>query len=323
MLSRYISILIAISILLPAATLCAIPLVYEPDDTGTFITSGQDILAIEYLAVRDNLTTPTGADYPDAALRIVLYKPENYEWRGLISEDVWDRRDELQSFSIPGPSADGNWANDGMVAFRSSGIYTWTDQRFDRIVFRIVVDNPSDIRATETLIWGIINETSSRSTVEFHNDSVDVNFRTLDLPEETGTPSVEIEEVWYERNIVNAGYEGINVHVRFHASDMRTLAGRIGVYVHYMNSNAPVECYVQDAAYRTSEGSLTIQQDFMPLMTETTFTDFIFFIPYAAFPESHNFIEYYTTVQILDSSWMLMASHESGSFALRNPEKND
>ncbi len=299
------------------------PEVYDAEEEGTlFITDGFDILCLDYLEVFDNGVQEDGTDFPYGRLWLIMYDPRPYEDQSEMNEDEWDRRDELERFELPGPSSQGRWGNDDSVAFRSAGIYGWDENRWDRVVFRLVVEEPTEAWETDTLMWGTIHEDDSYNTEVFEDEQINVFFRTTDLPEERLFPDAEITEIWFEHNVMSGGREGLEVHVVFDIDHMRTYTGRLCVFVHYEVDGEQVICAGDDPAYESPNGYLTIQEDFVPLYPTTTFTDFPLFIPYDAFPESDRYIDYYIDIEILDELWELIGTGTSPVFELRRSGKS-
>ncbi len=316
-----ISLFFVIStILMSGEQATGLPAVFDARDDARFIDMGVRTLSIDYIWVKDNAVTRSGSDYPNARLWLIMYEPEPYENVELMQEDRWNRSHEIARYELPGPTGDELWANGDEVAFRNLGVYDWRTHEFDRVVFRIIVEEPSSNIATDTIMWGTVHEDDSYSTMEYANDSISVFFRTVDLPEIFLTPMTSIEEVWLEHNVKSGGYEGLEIHVRFEIDHMRSFMGRLAVYLHYASDGTPVECHVADPLYRTPAGNLTIQQNFVPYYTDTIFTDFALFIPYDAFPVSSDFVDYFANIEIMDEERKVIGSTTSPVFSVRRPE---
>jgi hypothetical protein len=145
----------------------ALPEVTDVDGRSGFIDLGRDILTIDYMEVLDNGVITSGTDYPYGRIWVILYEPIPYENRDLVQDDQWKRNYEIDRFEIPGPSPRERWANDDAVVFRNLGIYDWAHGELDRIVFRIIVEEPSDGSDVLTLMWGTIHEDDSYVTLEY------------------------------------------------------------------------------------------------------------------------------------------------------------
>jgi len=307
-------------LLFTAGHTSALPAIYDADNDVRFIDLGSEVLAIDYLGIWDNRVLGSGTDYPYGHIWIILYQPEPYESRDLIEENTWNRSYEIDRFEIPGPSRDGLWENNDEVAFRNLGIHDWHEGETDRIVFRIVVEEPAIDTPTETLTWGTIHEDDTYTALQFANANLEILFRTLALPETFLRPSVSFEDAWFEHNVKMGMHTGLEVHVRFQVDNLRSYPCRLAAFVHYIENDNPVECRMQDPLYRTPNGNITIQEDFMPYYTSTIFDDFDMFIPYEAFPPSDDYVDYYMIIEVMDADRLVIASLRSRVFSVRSPE---
>ncbi len=310
-----------ILITMPFSPASSSPVIFDADD-ARYIDEGFDILTIDYILVTDNLVTDTGFDYPYGKIWIILYEPEPYENLDLMEEENWDRSHELARIELPGPSGFDRWSDGDEVIFSNLGIYEWGGNSFDRVVFRIFVEEPSADIHSQTLMWGTLSETASHhTTYEFNNDCIYIYFRTLDLPEEQLPPMVSIQDIWLEHNVKVGGFDGLRVHMKFQADNMRAQTCRIAAYFHYDNNSESVACGIDDPAYSTPTGNLTIQKDFIPIYPATIFSDFTMFIPYEAFPFSDDYIDYHVNIEVLDSGWKYIGSGQSPVFSVMRPEE--
>jgi hypothetical protein len=297
----------------------AIPQAFDGTGNADLITQGQGLLCLDYLGVRDNRVQEDGADYPYGRLWLILYDPGHYDCRKEMKEEDWAPADELDRLQLPGPSDQARWSNDDEMVYRNFGVLEWKTANLDRLVFRIIVDDPTASWETDTLAWGVIEENDSLNTVIYETADLTAIFRTTDLPELTLAPAITISDVWFVHNVKKDNMRGLEVHIDYQVDNMRTVPCRVAAFIHTEGDATPVECAMDDPKYRTSDGHLTVQEDFVPIYTNTSFSDVALFIPYDAFPVSDDFVSYYAVVQILDAGWHELGSTESVPFEVRRP----
>jgi hypothetical protein len=237
-----------------------------------------------------------------------------------MNEDDWVRSDEIIRVIIQGPSADGKWANDNEMVFKNLGVHEWSAGAKDRIVFRFLVDRPSEDWETDTLMWGIARETETQDATSYELPEMSVIFRTLDLPETAPPPVVTFNDVWFVHDVKKDGRTGLEAHVDFQVDNLRASLCRLAGFVHSNADGSQVSTPIEDPEYRTSEGFLTVQEEFVPVYTNTSFSDYSLFIPYDAFPVSADFVSYYVVVQVLDSDLKQLGSTNSVAFEVKRPE---
>jgi hypothetical protein len=107
--------------------------------------------------------------------------------------------------------------------------------------------------------------------------------------------------------------------VRFDVTNMRGEVARLSAYVHEHPGGESVRSMIDNPLYRTPDGWLTVQEDFMPYYPDTTFTDFILFFPYDAFPTSDDYVDYVMNVEIADEDGDVIRSAFSPAFSVLNP----
>ena len=317
------SILILLALVLTAfpLTASALPELFDGEGDPEFIDLGSDILCLDYLGVWNNGVFEDAADYPYGKLWLIIYEPYNYEDMDEMEEEDWDRRDEIQRIELPGPSTRQRWRNDDEFTFLNCGIHVWSEHHFSRVVFRIFVEEPTPEWEVDTLMWGTIYEDDSYAPIEFNNDELWAYFRTTDLPEPDLMAGGMISDIWFEHNVYNLEMDGLEIHIEFDVYDMRAETGRIAAFVHYDIDDKAVECMIDDNDWSTPDGNLTVQMDFVPLFPRTTFNDFALFIPYEAFPESREYIDYYVDIEILDGEWEFIVDASSPVFEVRQSSK--
>jgi hypothetical protein len=237
-----------------------------------------------------------------------------------MNEDDWVRSDEIMRVMIQGPSSDGRWSNDDETVFKNLGVHQWSGGAKDRIVFRFMVDQPSSDWDTDTLMWGTVRENDSYDAQLYETADMSVIFRTLDLPEVALIPSVIFNDIWFVHNVKKDGRTGLEAHVDFQVNNLRADLCRLAGFVHLNTDGSQVPTPLEDPAFRTPEGFLTVQSEFVPVYTYSSFADYPLFIPYDAFPVSADFAPYYMVVQVLDSEWKQLGSMNSVVFEVNRPE---
>jgi len=307
-------------LLLLATPSSAIEICNEADNPDV-ITAGTNILTIDYLGIVDNGVTETGADPSYASLWLIIYDPRHYADIPEMNEDEWRRSHEIARFQIPGPSTQGRWRNDDEVAYRNFGIYDWASDRFDQVVFRIYVEEPGEGVATDTLMWGVIQEDDTYdSNLEFIGGSLQINFRTTTLPENVLRPEATITETWLVHNAESGSYNGLEIHVKLQIDNMRARQCRLAAYVHLDSNGESVYSNIDDPTFSTPSGYLTVQEEFVPIYPETIFNDFVLFIPYEAFPTSDDYVDYHANLEILDNDWNYLGSIQTPAFSVLRPK---
>ncbi len=295
--------------------------VYDATDDGIFIDQGFQILSVDYVHIIENDVLEDGTDYPYGRIWIAVYDPDPYEKMDNLSEESWERSDEYGRYALPGPSDSDRWADGDEMAYLDAGVHEWVEGSKDRIVFRIFVEEPGYKILTDTLMWGVVEEDDTiGSTTSYTNDSLSINFRTLNFPEIFLPPVLDFKDAWLEHEVSIDGSRGLSVHSEFQIDNMRTKSCRIAVYVHYADDTDPVMSQLDDPDFSTPSGLLTAQEDFMPIYTFTIFSDYPVFIPYDAFPISDDFVEYTASVEILDSDGDYIGSMETPVFSVLRPE---
>lgn len=302
-----------------AYPLQAIPNIHETTSPD-FILSGENILTLDYLEIRNNHVQKDAPTYPFGKIWLILYKPHHYEKKEHMSENDWLRSQELARYPIPGPSKDSSWMDKDQTVFKNTGIYKWSDNDLQSIVFRLMVEQTSLKWDSETLTWGIIREMDSFNSLTFETKDVMIIFRTCNLPERRLPPKAVINNIWFIHNATKGSLTGIQINVDFNIENMRAHKCRIAAFIHSGVTNKAVMCELDDPYYKTPGGAITSQQDFIPLYTNTSFPNFKLFIPYDTFPVSANYSDYYALIQILDEKWSRIESKRSEIFQIIRQE---
>ncbi|MCX6645326.1 MAG: hypothetical protein NTY09_03060 [bacterium] len=290
------------------------PEVVDLADNRDFVNEGYGVLHLDYLAIWDNMVLEDGADYPLGTIWLILYDPDPYADMDEMDEEDWDPSDELGRFQVPGLGSRDRWSNSDEIIYRNAGLYEWESDKFDRIVFRVLIENSSADYDTSTIIWGVINKDEAYTASEYDNEYASIKFRTTDLPEYDMPPYVTFNELWFEHEVNVDGQDGVMLHADFQVDNMRGEVARLAAFVHYDENDESVECQIDNPDYMTSDGYLTYQTDMMPLYPYTVYSDTTLFFPYDAFPESDDYIQLYMHVELLDADWNYIGAEDSPVF---------
>ena len=294
------------------------PSVFDASGKQGYVTVGHGILCLDYLKIRDNHILNYSPDYPYAHIWLILYNPNPYANKKTVWEKDWSRTDEILRIEIPAPSSENRWSNGDETAFRNFGLYQWNQNKFDRLVFRIAVENPAKNVEIETIIWGAVAENDTYTGFNVQNADAAVIFRTANLPEYPAPPSAKINDIQFVHNTVQDSRSSLQVRLSFEADNLRTEPCRVAVYIHNADDDSPVSCIIDDLRFRTRDGYLTVQDEFTPFYDVAKFSNYALFIPYAAFPVTEEYHKYWALVHILDHDLDKLASRHSEVFELRH-----
>lgn len=92
-------------------------------------------------------------------------------------------------------------------------------------------------------------------------------------------PSAKIENVWVEQDVTKNNQKGINIHVKFNTIDMKGLKGQCVVYF-YNPDKSKMPYKLSD--YKTTDGQTSCSRDFNPGYENSTYNDFVIFMPKSA-----------------------------------------
>lgn len=101
-----------------------------------------------------------------------------------------------------------------------------------------------------------------------------------------------VTKVWVDHN-VNDGYgnKGMKIHVKFDINGMLNRTGRAVAYFYNSNGSALRD---SNSSYRTTNGNVSVGQDFVPNYANCTFNDLTMFIPYTELHLTRNTSCYFT-----------------------------
>jgi uncharacterized protein YgiM (DUF1202 family) len=89
--------------------------------------------------------------------------------------------------------------------------------------------------------------------------------------------SATINRIWEEHNVFQDQQKGMKIHVKFNTYNMQNMQGRCIAYFYHNNGAALKD---NNNSYRSSDGQVSVGQNFKPGYKETLYEDFILFIPY-------------------------------------------
>lgn len=88
-----------------------------------------------------------------------------------------------------------------------------------------------------------------------------------------------VTRLWVDHNVNDEyGNKGMKIHVKFDISGMLNRTGRAVAYFYNSNGNALRDI---NSSYRTTNGNVSVGQDFVPNYANCTFNDLTMFIPYS------------------------------------------
>jgi len=90
--------------------------------------------------------------------------------------------------------------------------------------------------------------------------------------------SATINNIWTEHNIYQDGQKGMKIHVEFYTYNMRNIQGNCIAYFYYKNGSALKD---KNNLYKTDDGNVSTEKEFIPEYENTTYKDFYLFIPYS------------------------------------------
>lgn len=89
----------------------------------------------------------------------------------------------------------------------------------------------------------------------------------------------EIEKVWLEHNVWEDGVNGMRIHVKFNVDNMKGLEGRLIAYF-YNDDKSGTPLNDMNGRYKTTDGKVSVGEDFVPTYDGSSWADFQIFMPY-------------------------------------------
>lgn len=99
----------------------------------------------------------------------------------------------------------------------------------------------------------------------------------LSVTPSTGTPLAKIDNVWIEHNALK-GSPGMRVHVNFNTYNLKDEECQLAAYF-YSASGERLEDFNQE--YRATDSNVASFENFFPMYSSTTFSDYPLFLPYS------------------------------------------
>lgn len=89
--------------------------------------------------------------------------------------------------------------------------------------------------------------------------------------------SATISRIWEEHNVFQDQQKGMKIHIKFNTYNMQNVQGKCIAYFYHKNGAALKD---NNNSYRSSDGQVSVEQNFKPGYKEALYEDFILFIPY-------------------------------------------
>lgn len=104
-------------------------------------------------------------------------------------------------------------------------------------------------------------------------------------------PTAGIDKVWIEHNVKQDGKNGINIHIKFHTSEMDGETGQCVVYFYNPDKSKMTARTEQSSEYKTKDGQACISKNFQPNYENAVYNDFVVFMPKNAltYPKGENY----------------------------------
>lgn len=90
------------------------------------------------------------------------------------------------------------------------------------------------------------------------------------------SPKAKIHKVWAEHNVMYDGKKCMEIHVKFEVDNMKGKTGRVIAYF-YTDSGTALTDY--NSSYRTTNGKVSVGEDFTPSYDNSIWNDFVLYIP--------------------------------------------
>jgi hypothetical protein len=87
-----------------------------------------------------------------------------------------------------------------------------------------------------------------------------------------------INKIWAEYNVIVDGVYGMKIHVSFAVSSMVNIQGSCAVYFYLEDGNALKD---SNGLYATTNGTVATSVMFIPAYENSTYSDFVLFMPYS------------------------------------------
>lgn len=138
-------------------------------------------------------------------------------------------------------------------------------------------------RSGNTLTVKILPNSSTESRSDYFNVKTTDGSKVQKIElKQTGksyssiSPKAKIHKVWAEHNVMYDGKKCMEIHVKFEVDNMKGKTGRVIAYF-YTDSGTALTDY--NSSYRTTNGKVSVGEDFTPSYDSSIWNDFVLYIP--------------------------------------------
>lgn len=138
-------------------------------------------------------------------------------------------------------------------------------------------------RSGNTLTVKILPNSSTESRSDYFNVKTTDGSKVQKIElKQTGksyssiSPKAKIHKVWAEHNVMYDGKKCMEIHVKFEVDNMKGKTGRVIAYF-YTDSGTALTDY--NSSYRTTNGKVSVGEDFTPSYDNSIWNDFVLYIP--------------------------------------------
>jgi len=105
------------------------------------------------------------------------------------------------------------------------------------------------------------------------------DFVTINIKQEGKVQNItgNIEKIWVDHNVSQSGQYGMKIHAKFSVGRMLNKQGKCVAWFYYSDGTKLKD---QNGKYKTSDGQVSTSEDFKPSFDNSTYNDFIIFMPY-------------------------------------------
>lgn len=90
-------------------------------------------------------------------------------------------------------------------------------------------------------------------------------------------PSAAIDKIWANHNVERSDRQEMQIHIAFSVANLLEHTGTVAAYFYFSNG-VPLKDFNGD--YRTKTGNVCVARRFMPKSPDTSYEDFVLFMPY-------------------------------------------
>ncbi|NDV57866.1 BACON domain-containing protein [Bacteroides sp. 519] len=135
-------------------------------------------------------------------------------------------------------------------------------------------------RTSNSFVLRLQKNTSSSERKDYLEVRADNKKVRIDIIQKGDDKSIgKIESVWVDFDQYNSNYvKGMLIHVKFSANNMLGKRGRCVAYFHFKNGDKLLD---YNQSYRTTDGQVSVSDNFTPEYVNTIYNDFTLFMPYS------------------------------------------